>query len=51
MLGDDIVIQGGLAAGELVAASGSFKLREGVLVASAGAPTTGPKQDQLLSER
>ncbi len=32
MLGDDIVIRSGLAEGERVAASGSFKLREGVLV-------------------
>jgi membrane fusion protein, multidrug efflux system len=35
MLGDDVVILTGLAAGESVAASGSFKLREGVLVAAA----------------
>jgi membrane fusion protein (multidrug efflux system) len=32
MLGDEIVIRAGLAAGERVATSGSFKLREGVLV-------------------
>lgn len=51
MLGDDIVIQGGLAAGERVAASGSFKLRDGVLVAAAGAPSPGREQDQLLTER
>lgn len=35
MLGDEVVIQEGLAAGELVAASGSFKLMEGMLVALA----------------
>jgi membrane fusion protein (multidrug efflux system) len=35
MLGDDVVIESGLEAGEEVAASGSFKLREGVLVAVA----------------
>jgi membrane fusion protein (multidrug efflux system) len=35
MLGDEVVIESGLAAGEQVAASGSFKLREGVLVAIA----------------
>jgi len=35
MLGDEVVIESGLAAGEEVAASGSFKLREGVLVALA----------------
>jgi membrane fusion protein, multidrug efflux system len=33
MLGDDVVVLSGLATGEPVAASGSFKLREGVLVA------------------
>jgi membrane fusion protein (multidrug efflux system) len=32
VLGDEVVIEAGLAAGEQVAASGSFKLREGVLV-------------------
>ena len=36
MLGDEVVIQAGLSAGNLVAASGSFKLRDGVLVAIAG---------------
>lgn len=30
--GTDIVITGGLAEGELIAAAGSFKLREGLLV-------------------
>lgn len=33
MVGDQVVIHAGLEAGETVAASGSFKLREGVLVA------------------
>lgn len=37
MLGDEVLIHSGLAAGEKVAASGSFKLREGVLVADATA--------------
>lgn len=32
MLGDEVVIEDGVKVGELVAASGSFKLREGVLV-------------------
>jgi membrane fusion protein, multidrug efflux system len=32
LLGDEVVILGGLAAGERVAASGSFKLRDAVLV-------------------
>ena len=35
VLGDEIVILDGLASGEQVAASGSFKLREGALVAVA----------------
>ena len=35
MLGDEIVIHDGLRAGEQVAASGSFKLRDAVLVAVA----------------
>jgi membrane fusion protein (multidrug efflux system) len=35
MIGDEILIHAGLAAGEQVAASGSFKLRDGVLVAVA----------------
>lgn len=35
VLGDEVLIHDGLAAGEQVAASGSFKLREGVLVAVA----------------
>jgi membrane fusion protein (multidrug efflux system) len=34
VLGDEVVIESGLAAGEQVAASGSFKLREGVLVSA-----------------
>ena len=33
LLGDDVVIESGLQLGEQVATSGSFKLREGVLVA------------------
>ena len=36
MLGDEVLIHGGLFAGEQVAASGSFKLRDGLLVAIAG---------------
>ncbi|HKG94986.1 MAG TPA: efflux RND transporter periplasmic adaptor subunit [Gemmatimonadaceae bacterium] len=36
VLGDEIVILNGLSAGERVAASGSFKLRESVLVSVAG---------------
>ena len=41
VLGDEIVILDGLAAGEKVAASGSFKLREAALVAIAGDSTGG----------
>jgi membrane fusion protein (multidrug efflux system) len=37
MLGEEVLVLEGLAPGEQVAASGSFKLREGVLVADAGA--------------
>ncbi len=39
MVGDQVVIHTGLDAGETVAASGSFKLREGVLVAIASDPS------------
>jgi membrane fusion protein (multidrug efflux system) len=44
MLADEVVILGGLAAGEQVAASGSFKLRDAALVAIAGDADAGPKQ-------
>ena len=44
VLGDEIVIVGGLAAGERVAASGSFKLRDAVLVAVAEPATSQPKR-------
>ena len=37
ILGDEVLVYEGLAAGDRVAASGSFKLREGVLVVDAGA--------------
>jgi membrane fusion protein (multidrug efflux system) len=37
MLGEEVLVLEGLAVGEQVAASGSFKLREGALVADAGA--------------
>jgi membrane fusion protein (multidrug efflux system) len=39
ILGDEVVIHAGLAAGEQVAASGSFKLREAALVQVAGDDT------------
>jgi membrane fusion protein (multidrug efflux system) len=39
--GDEVIIESGLEAGEPVAASGSFKLREGVLVSAAGQAPQG----------
>jgi len=45
MLGDEIVIRSGLAAGEKVAASGSFKLREAVLVTIAEEAGKAPRND------
>jgi membrane fusion protein, multidrug efflux system len=41
VMGDEVVIESGLKAGEAVAASGSFKLREGALVADAGRAPQG----------
>jgi membrane fusion protein, multidrug efflux system len=41
VLGDEVVILTGLAAGEQVAASGSFKLRDAVLVTIAAPPAAG----------
>jgi membrane fusion protein (multidrug efflux system) len=38
VLDDEVVLESGLAAGETIAASGSFKLREALLVALAPAP-------------
>ncbi len=40
MFGDEIIISAGLTAGEQIAALGSFKLRDGILVAIADAPET-----------
>lgn len=40
MVGDQVVIHAGLAVGETIAASGSFKLREGVLVVVAPEPSS-----------
>jgi len=42
VLGDEVLIYSGLSVGEQVAASGSFKLREGVLVTIASEPAAGP---------
>jgi membrane fusion protein (multidrug efflux system) len=41
MLGDEVMVLAGLAAGERVAASGSFKLRDAVLVAISSDPGAG----------
>ncbi|MGH7710099.1 MAG: hypothetical protein ACREOG_02385, partial [Gemmatimonadaceae bacterium] len=47
VIGDEVLIHTGLKAGEQVAASGSFKLREAVLVALAGAgQPTGAANEQ-----
>ena len=43
MLGDEVVILKGLSPGDQVAASGSFKLREGVLVAVSKTPASAPE--------
>ncbi len=51
MLGDEIVIHAGLTANEIVAASGSFKLRDGVLVAIAGEQGKDNQLSLLLSRR
>lgn len=50
MFGDEVVIHAGLIAGEQVAASGSFKLRESALVAVAGAQTPQSEQRQTVSQ-
>ena len=49
MFGDEIVIHAGLTAGEQVAASGSFKLREAALVSIAGAGTAEDDRRQAVS--
>ncbi len=46
ILGDEVLIHAGLAAGEPVAASGSFKLRDAVLVAIASDPAAVASQDR-----
>ena len=48
MLGDEVVIQAGLSAGERVAVSGSFKLREAALVAIAGDSENGSGRGQVM---
>ncbi|MGE3977315.1 MAG: efflux RND transporter periplasmic adaptor subunit [Nitrospira sp.] len=51
MVGDEIVIHTGLSADEMVAASGSFKLRDGVLVAITGEQGKESRPSRLLSKR
>jgi len=51
MHGDEVVIHTGLSANEMVAASGSFKLRDGVLVAITGEQDIGSQLSLLLSRR
>ena len=46
VVGDEVFILSGLAAGEQVASSGSFKLREGALVAIASDSTAGTPVEQ-----
>lgn len=48
MLGDEVVIHAGLSAGERVAVSGSFKLREAALVAIAGSPEDKNGSGQVI---
>ena len=49
MFGDEVVIHTGLTAGEQVAASGSFKLRESALVSIAGIGTGETQRTQAVS--
>ena len=50
MQGDEVVIHTGLSAHEMVAASGSFKLRDGVLVAITGEQGKSHQLSQLLNK-
>ncbi len=51
MLGDEVVIHAGLSAGERVAASGSFKLRDAMLVAIASDPEGERGRGQVIGGR
>lgn len=51
MIGDEVVVHAGLVGGEQVAASGSFKLRDGMLVAIAGGGEGAPRQYPMMSKR
>lgn len=50
MSGDDIIVYAGLATGEQVAASGAFKLRDGVLVVAAGGPEAQSDSPRSLGQ-
>lgn len=50
MIGDQVVIHAGLEVGETIAASGSFKLREGVLVAVAADPSEKQAHAQTVGK-
>jgi membrane fusion protein (multidrug efflux system) len=43
-LGDEVIVREGLQAGERVATTGSFKLREGALVVDQSQPAVTPTQ-------
>lgn len=47
LLGDEVLVLHGLSAGETIAASGSFKLREGVLVSVADEPAPSAVEPRL----
>jgi membrane fusion protein (multidrug efflux system) len=51
MLDDAVVIEAGLSAGERVAASGSFKLRDAALVAVANEGEDRQGQAAVVSKR
>jgi membrane fusion protein, multidrug efflux system len=51
ILGDEVVILAGLSAGERVATSGSFKLRDAVLVAVSGDPERDRELSQVIGKR
>lgn len=51
MFGDEVVTYAGVNPGERVAASGSFKLRDGVLVAVAGDHGEAQGENQAVSQR
>lgn len=51
MVGDEVVVYAGLSPGERVAASGSFKLRDGVLVGAAGEPAGAAEAEQSPGDR